>query len=130
MTTELWLPPSQWTRLQGDNSWALPLPTRRASRGARGSSDKTSQAQRAKLRAAILKRWGPYCHLCLLAGRTIQEAAIDLELEWPDPWCFTRDHIRPRSAGGSNSPRNQRPAHNICNRQRGAAPLHHARRTK
>jgi 5-methylcytosine-specific restriction endonuclease McrA len=94
----------------------------------RGSSDKTGQATRERIRAALLKRWGPICYLCLLRGRTVQEATIDLTLKHPHPMSFTRDHIVPRSRGGNDHINNQRPAHNLCNQQRGATPLHHARR--
>jgi 5-methylcytosine-specific restriction endonuclease McrA len=96
----------------------------------RGSSDKTGQATRERIRAHLLERWGPYCYLCLLNGRSVEEARIDLTLKHPDPMSFTRDHIIPRARGGNNHVNNQRPAHNLCNQQRGATPLHHARRTK
>jgi len=48
---------------------------------------------------------------------------IDLELRWPHPQSFTRDHVRPRSLGGRDSLANQRPAHKLCNEKRGNKPL-------
>jgi 5-methylcytosine-specific restriction endonuclease McrA len=77
----------------------------------RSTSDKTGQATRARLKEAVLKRWGPVCWLC--------DEAIDLQLCWPAPGCFTRDHVKPRSLKGSDSVRNQRPAHKVCNERRG-----------
>jgi 5-methylcytosine-specific restriction endonuclease McrA len=77
----------------------------------RSTSDKTGQATRNRIRAALLKKHGPICWLC--AG------VIDLDLKWPAPGCFTRDHVKPRSLKGSNSIRNQRPAHKVCNESRG-----------
>jgi len=77
----------------------------------RSTSDKTGQATRARFKAAVLKRWGPVCWLC--------GEVIDLELPWPNPACFTRDHVKPRSLKGSDSIRNQRPAHKVCNERRG-----------
>lgn len=92
----------------------LALPSAR-----RSTSDKTGQATRARIRRALLKRYGPYCWLCLAGGKTEAEAEIDLELRFPDPLCFTRDHVKPRSKGGSDAIANQRPAHKVCNESRG-----------
>ena len=80
----------------------------------RSTSDKTGQHTRARWRRILVARYGPSCHLC--AGD------IDLELRWPDPKCFTRDHLKPRRAGGRDTIRNQRPAHKVCNESRGAKP--------
>lgn len=81
----------------------------------RSTSDKTGQATRQRIRAALLRRYGPVCHLC--------QGAIDLDLKWPDPMSFTRDHIKPRSLRGTDSIRNQRPAHKRCNESRGNKPI-------
>lgn len=89
----------------------------------RSSMDKTGQATRRRHRDLILKTWGRVCHICWAAGITDQRAVIDLELLWPDPRCFTRDHVVPRSLGGSDEIENLRPAHHQCNRNRGNAPL-------
>lgn len=101
----------------------LPLdpPVRSArKKGPRGTSDKTGQGTRNKIRAALLKRWGPYCHLCLVWGATQEQALIDLTLKFPELECFTRDHVKPRSLKGAvHAVSNQRPAHNRCNTFRG-----------
>jgi 5-methylcytosine-specific restriction endonuclease McrA len=89
----------------------------------RSTSDKTGEATRRRIREALLRRYGPLCHLCLAGGVTDSRAVIDLDLKWPHPQCFTRDHIKPRSLRGTNSIRNQRPAHKICNERRGNRPL-------
>jgi hypothetical protein len=89
-------------------------------KGPRGTSDKTGEATRTRIRARLLKRWGPYCHLCLIWGASQGAALIDLTLKFPDPLCFTRDHVKPRSLKGSvHAVANQRPAHNRCNSYRG-----------
>jgi hypothetical protein len=89
-------------------------------KGPRGTEDKTGEATRARIRTKLLKRWGPYCHLCLLWGATKDAALIDLTLKFPDPLCFTRDHVKPRSLKGAvHAVVNQRPAHNRCNTFRG-----------
>lgn len=94
----------------------------------RSSSDKTGQATRARQRAAILKRWGPVCHICWDRGITDNRAVIDLSLAWPHPQSFTRDHVIPRSVKGI--PReilddvdNLKPAHHQCNRDHGNGPI-------
>lgn len=88
----------------------FPAPPRHPGRG-RGTVDKTGQATRQRQRRAILARWGPVCWLC---GK-----GIDLTLAWPDPRCFTRDHVLPRSKGGTDALENLRPAHRNCNSLRG-----------
>jgi len=106
--------------------WARP-PRREHNRGRmsarRSTSDKTGEATRRRIREHLIKRWGPVCHICWDAGITDHRAVIDLALKWPHPQCFTRDHLKPRSLGGSNSTRNQRPAHKLCNERRGNKPL-------
>jgi 5-methylcytosine-specific restriction endonuclease McrA len=89
----------------------------------RSSMDKTGQASRRRQRELILKHYGPLCHICLARGITDQRAVIDLELPWPDLRCFTRDHVTPRSLGGSDDIANLRPAHHECNRDRGNGPV-------
>lgn len=93
---------------------------RRSSRGPRGTVCKTGQATRDRHRRQLLKLWGPYCWMCVLAGLGLELARIDLSLKWPDPGCFTRDHVIPRSRGGTDDIGNLRPAHHRCNSQRGA----------
>jgi 5-methylcytosine-specific restriction endonuclease McrA len=89
----------------------------------RSSSDKTGQATRQRQRDLILKRWGPVCHICWDRGITDNRAVIDLSLPWPDSRCFTRDHVIPRSKGGTDSLDNLKPAHHQCNRDRGNGPV-------
>jgi hypothetical protein len=89
-------------------------------KGPRGTTDKTGQGTRTRIREKLLKRWGPYCHLCLTWGAAKDAALIDLALKFPHPECFTRDHVKPRSLKGSmHAVVNQRPAHNRCNSFRG-----------
>lgn len=92
----------------------------------RSSMDKTGQATRRRQRDLIIKTWGRVCHICWAKGITDQRAVIDLELAWPDPRCFTRDHMVPRSLGGSDDISNLRAAHNECNRDRNNALLESA----
>jgi hypothetical protein len=89
----------------------------------RSSMDKTGQATRARQRELIIRIYGPVCHICWANGITDHRAVIDLELPWPDPRCFTRDHLIPRSRGGSGTIENLRPAHHECNRDRGNGPV-------
>lgn len=89
-------------------------------KGPRGTTDKTGQATRQRIREKLIKIHGAFCHLCLLWGLPPERAAIDLTIPFPDPLCFTRDHVKPRSLKGSlHSVQNQRPAHNRCNTFRG-----------
>ena len=62
-----------------------------------------------------LAAYGNTCHIC--------GSEIDLTRRWPDPLSATRDHIIPRSRGGSDSLDNVRPAHLRCNSSRQARPL-------
>jgi 5-methylcytosine-specific restriction endonuclease McrA len=91
--------------------------------GRRGAADKTGQATRLRMREQIIKRYGPVCHICLANGITDHRAVIDLTLVWPDPRCFTRDHVVPVSMGGPDTIENMAPAHNKCNRDRGNGPI-------
>lgn len=84
----------------------MPAPARRS------TTDKTGQHTRSKQIKWLLKRDGNVCWLC--------DTDIDMELKYPDPGCATRDHVVPRSRGGSNALRNLRLAHKYCNEARGA----------
>lgn len=97
--------------------------TRPASKGARGTECKTGAATRARHRAQILARWGPYCWICVLNGRGLWRSRINLRLRWPHPRCFTRDHVIPRARGGTDAIENLRGAHHECNSKRGAKAL-------
>ena len=62
--------------------------------------------------AARLRREARVCAICGLP--------IDPMLRSPHPFSFTVDHIVPLSMGGDlNDPGNMRPAHRLCNMQRG-----------
>lgn len=89
----------------------------------RSTSDKTGEASRRRMRQDILRAHGPICHICLAGGITDRRALIDLTLKWPDARCFTRDHVVPRSRGGTDEIGNQRPAHKVCNERRGNKAL-------
>ncbi|WP_369692276.1 HNH endonuclease [Schaalia hyovaginalis] len=62
-----------------------------------------------------LATYGNVCHIC---GQP-----IDLTRKWPDPLSATRDHLIPRSRGGSDALDNVRPAHLRCNSSRQARPV-------
>lgn len=96
---------------------------RRRSNDRRSSMDKTGQATRLAQRVQILAVYGNICHICVANGITDHRATIDLLLPWPDVRCFTRDHVIPRSKGGSDEIWNLRPAHHECNRDRGNGPV-------
>ena len=75
-------------------------------------------ATRDRHRAAIA-RTKPPCYLC---GQP-----IDYSLKWPDPWCFTVDHIVPLDSASTPEERraldvigNKRAAHWTHNRAKGA----------
>jgi 5-methylcytosine-specific restriction endonuclease McrA len=113
------LPVPQWARpARREHNRGRTQPSSR-----RSTSDKTGEATRRRLREALVGKWGPVCHICWSAGVTDHRAVIDLELKWPHPQSFTRDHVRPRSLGGRDSLANQRPAHKVCNEKRGNKPL-------
>jgi 5-methylcytosine-specific restriction endonuclease McrA len=62
--------------------------------------------------AALRRRDGDDCWLCL--------DPIDFSIsDKNDPLHYSRDHLRPRVAGGSNELANLRLAHRECNRKRG-----------
>jgi len=109
--------PAPPRRMKPGRTVKVPLSSRRS------TSDKTGEATRRRHREALVKKWGAVCHICWAAGITDQRAIIDLTLRWPDPGCFTRDHIKPRSLGGRDYLSNQRPAHKLCNEKRGNKPL-------
>ena len=90
-----------------------PITTPRLS-SRRSTSDKMGQHTRARWRRLLVAKYGATCHIC--AG------GIDLDVRWPDPKCFTRDHVKPRRDGGRDTIRNQRPAHKVCNESRGTKP--------
>lgn len=69
------------------------------------TSDRTYLKNRARL-----KRQGEPCWICGLP--------IDLAIKWPDPQCFTADHVIPVGKGGHNRGE-VRPAHRVCNQSRG-----------
>lgn len=90
----------------------------------RSTSDKTGQWSRRRQREQIIARWyGSLCHICLTRGFTDHRAVIDLTLPWTSPWSFSRDHVVPRSHGGSDEIENLRPAHRSCNEYRGNSPI-------
>lgn len=70
----------------------------------------------AKLRADVLRIYGPRCHLC--------GGAIDLTLRYPHPMSYEVDHLVPVSLGGPMyDPSTCRPAHRRHNGQRGARSI-------
>lgn len=58
-------------------------------------------------RAQVLEKTNGKCALC--------GEMIDLSVEFPNPLCFTYDHILPVSKGGSNLLENVQAAHFGCN---------------
>lgn len=66
-------------------------------------------------RLTILERDGWVCGLC--------DEPIDPDLDYPDPWCGTADHIIPLGRGGPDSPENIQAAHWACNYAKGDAIL-------
>lgn len=58
-------------------------------------------------RAAIAKRDGWRCGIC---GKKVRQ-----DLEHPDPYCASIDHVVPLARGGDNSPANLQLAHLRCN---------------
>jgi 5-methylcytosine-specific restriction endonuclease McrA len=61
---------------------------------------------------AVATRDNYICHVC--------GGAVDMSLPFNDGMAATRDHIIPRSAGGSHDPSNLKLAHRSCNSRRGA----------
>ena len=69
------------------------------------------------LTARLKMERDPVCHLC--------GGAIDLDLPGTHPMGWTADHLVPVALGGEvMDPANLAPAHLLCNRKRGAKPLH------
>ena len=61
----------------------------------------------------LRERDGDDCQLC--------HQLIDFSLNpGTDPWAASRDHIKPRAAGGGDTLINSRLAHSICNGRRGS----------
>lgn len=73
----------------------------------------------AQLRAAVLALYGNQCVIC--------NELIDLARVHPDSMSFSIEHLTPRSAGGTDSLVNLRPAHLGCNSARGNRPMQTAR---
>jgi len=80
---------------------------------ARKGTQQMSPERRARVRRALLRKYGPICQLCF--------TRIDLHVLYPDPWSWSVDHIQPVALGGTNMMTNLRPAHRRCNEARGAA---------
>jgi hypothetical protein len=59
----------------------------------------------ARVLAAVLARYGDRCCHCHLPG------------------ARSTEHVRPRSRGGTDALDNLRPAHLLCNQERGTAPM-------
>lgn len=78
---------------------------------ARGTVSKMGQGTRRRLKRQILDRDGPVCAWdeCEFHG------FIDVNIQFPDPRSFTRDHILPRSKGGSDHIDNMQGMHKLCN---------------
>ena len=73
---------------------------------------------RREIKAKLIDKYGPYCQLCILAGRTKKKARINLEIpNERNSWSV--DHIIPVSRGGRNIISNMWPAHKGCNNARG-----------
>lgn len=64
-----------------------------------------------RLRRALLRTYGQVCWIC--------RKGIDMTLAFPDPKCFSIDHIKPLSLGGGHGLENLRPSHSDCNARRG-----------
>lgn len=106
-----------WEIRRWDVAPGVEAPVSGRSSSRRSTSDKTSQAIRNRQVAALIRIYGRVCWLC---GRPIPE------VPWPDPWSFTRDHVVPRSKGGTGDIKNLRPAHKVCNESRGNSPKEEA----
>jgi 5-methylcytosine-specific restriction endonuclease McrA len=73
---------------------------------------------RREIKAWLLKKYGPYCQICIANGLSKKEAEIDMEIgRAPKKWSV--DHIIPYSKGGSNRRENMQPAHQQCNHAKG-----------
>jgi 5-methylcytosine-specific restriction endonuclease McrA len=78
--------------------------------------------ERRRLRRDLLIKYGPYCQLCLIWGKTQDFARIDL-LSARQPKSLSLDHIIPVSQGGTNEEDNIWPTHIRCNESREDKPL-------
>jgi 5-methylcytosine-specific restriction endonuclease McrA len=79
--------------------------------------------ERREIRVWLLEKYGPYCQLCLQKGLSKAEAEIDLDTytgSGRGPLKWSVDHIIPFSKGGLNVKENMQPAHQSCNRDKGA----------
>ena len=69
----------------------------------------------------FLKKYGNQCHLCgdnILFVRPKGMSKRQWQQEMP-----SRDHVIPKSLGGSGLLQNKKPAHAGCNAKRGNAPI-------
>lgn len=82
-----------------------------------------SSDRRRRIRRQLLRKYGPYCQICLLKGLSEPEALIDLELEKQEGRSWSIDHIIPRSRGGKDEIDNLQPTHYECNHSRGNMSL-------
>ena len=73
-----------------------------------------------ELRQLVIDTYGIECHIC--------HELIDISKPAGDPYSMHLDHVVPRKYGGSNHIDNLRPAHAICNMQKGAKLETHRRR--
>lgn len=74
----------------------------------------TAIRNRARRRIAQQVRAGEPCCFC--------QRPVDLTIPYPHDEAFVVDHRTPTSLGGSDHYDQLRPAHNKCNRDRGALP--------
>jgi 5-methylcytosine-specific restriction endonuclease McrA len=61
--------------------------------------------------SAVADRDGWVCGLC--------DVAVDPDLQWPDPFSGSLDHVVPLSRGGAHDPGNVQLAHLRCNTVKG-----------
>lgn len=78
--------------------------------------------QRAIRLADVYTRDGGVCWIC--------ETAVDQELQYPDPFSASLDHVIPLKHGGRHELENVKLAHLRCNVRRGAADPRVARATE
>ncbi len=79
-------------------------------------------SERRRLRRELLKKYGPFCQLCLVWGKDSEFARIDLNVQRAAR-SFSLDHIIPVSEGGTLDIKNLWPTHIACNEQRKDSPL-------
>lgn len=63
-----------------------------------------------KVRVEIYERDGWVCHLC--------DDPVDCVADFNDDFAPSLDHLKPRSKGGSDDPKNLKTAHRLCNSRR------------